>query len=138
MSYFDDQEDAWLENNCHGDPTDYNPYTHPSEAYEGDKPRGGTFTPRTRVLGPATQPSKYRSKSHKRNHMRRQAEERAKAKVLAAWDDSVCRVLRGDRAGKMWAEVFTPKLGLLGNGKSVGLAWKEAAKHSTVEGYVKP
>ncbi len=26
MSYFDDQEDAWFENGCQGNPSDYDPY----------------------------------------------------------------------------------------------------------------
>ena len=26
MSYYDDQEDAWFENNCQGSPSDYDPF----------------------------------------------------------------------------------------------------------------
>lgn len=66
MSYFEDQEDAWMANDCKGSPDEYDPYTDGS----GYEPRGGT-------------PSPKRTKSQKRNAQRKAAKLRKKNEVTA-------------------------------------------------------
>lgn len=62
MSFFEDQEDDWLANNCKGDPANYD--------------GAGNFVPND--MGPAYRPDSkpVKSKSRKRREQRKRAHQR--------------------------------------------------------------
>jgi hypothetical protein len=63
MSYFEDQEDAWLENDCKGRIEDYNPFDPDS-------------WPRQHATVESVPSSPKRTKSQKRNDQRKRAKAR--------------------------------------------------------------
>jgi hypothetical protein len=73
MSYFDDQEDAWIENDCKGNIEDYNPFDPDSWPKKHTPEVIAATVPKTR-----TEAQKARKR---RNRARKNARRRANAEA---------------------------------------------------------
>jgi hypothetical protein len=50
MSYYEDQEDAWFENNCKGVPSDYDPYADVQVDKPQNKQKGRNHAKQQRAV----------------------------------------------------------------------------------------